>query len=346
MSETPRLSRRELRELGKLQARPADAESLTETSELTLRRPSRKELREARERALAEQAQSSPSLGEDVAALQQDESESGSASEAPAVDAGSVDTGQVAVSLDAPEEKTESPADDQPTGEAVQPDAPEPPVATERLTRRSVFDRFKSAPSPDVAEAPADEGGVAQVEDELEATVLDQESVASAEPEPAEVESMRQRLLAMTRRGRDEAVHSKTDIPPAVVDEEPAEDEPAVEEAADTVEPEADGEPVSVQRTSVMPDVTPEDDNLTALLAPTATTAAVPEAETDVVDNTHLAVEEDPSSGRRTFLNYALLLMIATLVGLLIGIWINNTFLDSGPRAVVDIASTTTELLL
>lgn len=48
MSETPRLSRRELRELGKLQARPADAESLTETTEVHLRRPSRKEMREAR----------------------------------------------------------------------------------------------------------------------------------------------------------------------------------------------------------------------------------------------------------------------------------------------------------
>ncbi|MFP7697257.1 hypothetical protein [Trueperella sp. LYQ143] len=63
MSDTPRLSRRELREMGKLQARPSDSSSLTETSEIRLRRPSRKELRELeraereRQAALVEQAE-------------------------------------------------------------------------------------------------------------------------------------------------------------------------------------------------------------------------------------------------------------------------------------------------
>lgn len=47
MSETPRLTRKQLREMGKLAARPEDAPALTDTQELRLRRPSRKELREA-----------------------------------------------------------------------------------------------------------------------------------------------------------------------------------------------------------------------------------------------------------------------------------------------------------
>ncbi|XCB30185.1 hypothetical protein RQN30_01710 [Arcanobacterium hippocoleae] len=47
MSETPRLTRRQLREMGKLVAKPEDAPALTDTQELRLRRPSRKELREA-----------------------------------------------------------------------------------------------------------------------------------------------------------------------------------------------------------------------------------------------------------------------------------------------------------
>ena len=47
MSETPRLTRKQLREMGKLTARPEDAPALTDTQELRLRRPSRKELREA-----------------------------------------------------------------------------------------------------------------------------------------------------------------------------------------------------------------------------------------------------------------------------------------------------------
>lgn len=47
MSEEPRLSRRQLREMGELSVRDASTPSLTETEELRLRRPSRRELREA-----------------------------------------------------------------------------------------------------------------------------------------------------------------------------------------------------------------------------------------------------------------------------------------------------------
>lgn len=53
MSEEPRLSRRQLREMGELAPRDASLPSLTETEELRLRRPSRRELREA-ERSNAE----------------------------------------------------------------------------------------------------------------------------------------------------------------------------------------------------------------------------------------------------------------------------------------------------
>lgn len=48
MSDAPRMSRRQLREQGKLSVRPADGVDISETTELRLRRPSRKELREAR----------------------------------------------------------------------------------------------------------------------------------------------------------------------------------------------------------------------------------------------------------------------------------------------------------
>ena len=53
MSETPRLSRKQLREMGQLGVRDAQTPSITDTAELRLRRPSRRELREA-ERANAQ----------------------------------------------------------------------------------------------------------------------------------------------------------------------------------------------------------------------------------------------------------------------------------------------------
>lgn len=78
MSDTPRLTRKQLRELGKLEVKSPDAPSLTDTQELRLRRPSRKELREAEKlRATAQAAAEAPEKLERKSVFSRFQSEDG-----------------------------------------------------------------------------------------------------------------------------------------------------------------------------------------------------------------------------------------------------------------------------
>lgn len=323
MSETPRLSRRELRELGKLQARPADSESTTDTTELHLRRPSRKEMREL------EKAQTGT-----FAAIKVDADEVTPVNEAD----------DVKPVNEAPEETVAVPLQNDVlsamsgVGEEAEPSAPKQvpavvatPVDEETQTgepaeeaeveagdvavvdeekpkRTSVFHRFKSrhddkaaedTTSAEVSEEPAEvsEEPAAAV---VDAPAADEESVsASSDDESADDENasdrMRSRLLEMTKR------HGVSDASPE--------------------------SPAAVNRTSVIDPAAKEEE---FELAPSAATAAIGTVDEPVAQSAPAEdVDEDDEvpSGRRTFLNYLLLLIIASLIGLLIGLWINATFL-------------------
>ncbi|QOQ38619.1 hypothetical protein [Trueperella pecoris] len=158
--ETPRLSRRQLREQGKLEAVPADGPSVLDTTELRLRRPSRKELRELESRQL------------------------------PAVSASSSEAddyiGQPTQAMDAI-----------PAPAAVPPVAADEPIQHER---KSVFDRFedhdaKSALADQNADQAVDPDGAERVpaQDPVE------EETDNGD-DSMEEESLRDRFLAMTRR--------------------------------------------------------------------------------------------------------------------------------------------------
>lgn len=314
MSETPRLSRRELRELGKLQARPADSESTTDTTELHLRRPSRKEMREL------EKAQTGT-----FAAIKVDADEVKPVNEAPEETVAVPRQNDVLSAMSGVGEAVEPSAPKQvpavvatPVDEETQTGEPAEEaeveagdvavVDEEKPKRTSVFHRFKSrhddkatedTTSAEVSEEPAEvsEEPAAAV---VDAPAADEESVsASSDDESADDENasdrMRSRLLEMTKR------HGVSDASPET--------------------------PAAVNRTSVIDPAAKEEE---FELAPSAATAAIGTVDEPVAQSAPAEdVDEDDEvpSGRRTFLNYLLLLIIASLIGLLIGLWINATFL-------------------
>lgn len=217
MSETPRLSRRELRELGKLDALPADDTALTETAEMRLRRPSRRELREAaeRERAEMEARQSAETIddAEDVPAedaptgdvpaedVPVDETpaeepvaddpvaDESVTDEAPADESGEDDGGEATQAMDA------IAADDDEPGSDVVVDTPE--NLAEAQQRKSVFDRFED--DSHVVVAPA------QPEHADEETV---DEIDGDEDLP-----LRDRFLAMTSKDEHKEPEDAADAP-------------------------------------------------------------------------------------------------------------------------------------
>ncbi|VEI14054.1 hypothetical protein [Trueperella bialowiezensis] len=167
MSDSRRLSRRELREMGKLKPLP-EGELGSTTAELKLRRPSRKELRE-----LAEQERQQAL---DAAALEQ-------AGEEVSEDVGEEDGGTQTVQMDS--------VDEAPKAEQ-QPD-PEPAEQPETTQRKSVFDRFEDDDKTESAEEKqADGDGVVGEKDATETS-------DDSEAENAQG-SLQDRLLARTRR--------------------------------------------------------------------------------------------------------------------------------------------------
>lgn len=337
MSETPRLSRRELRELGKLQARPADAESISETAELQLRRPTRKELRErelARRAKEAEQAE-----GKEVEPSVDDQShdepvfdDSSALGETSSM--GAVTTGDASTET--------SPAADKPAGELadeqVHPDpeqtdvsASSAAVAETQVVPTQPGSAFvSSSTGADVAEKPADSAGKEPADDvdpdkidtdEVETDDVAAEADADDQPqrrmsvfdrfdENEESErSLSERLRDRTKQRGDE--DSRTDV---------AEDEDStvVAESAGTSEAAFDAD---VRRSDS--ETEGSTTTVAAPSAPTATDFSPRESDPEPVE------EEAP---RRTWLNYILLILIAITIGYLGGSWINSNWLSDAPQ--------------
>lgn len=244
MSETPRLSRRELRELGKLDALPADDTALTETAEMRLRRPSRKELREAaeRERAEMEARQSAETIddAEDVPAedaptgdvpaedVPVDETpaeepvadepvaDESVTDEAPADESGEDDGGEATQAMDA------IAADHDEPGSDVVVDTPE--NAAEAQQRKSVFDRFEDdSHAGDAAAQPehADEETVDEIDGDEDLPLRDRFLAMTSKDEHKEPEDAADAPTPATPVSTDEsdsvAVAEGDD--PAVVDD-------------------------------------------------------------------------------------------------------------------------------
>ena len=239
MSETPRLSRRELRELGKLDALPADDTALTETAEMRLRRPSRKELREAAERERAEmEARQSAETIDDAEDVPAEDAPTGDVpaedvpvdetpadepvaddpvtDEAPADESGEDDGGEATQAMDA------IAADHDEPGSDVVVDTPE--NAAEAQQRKSVFDRFEDDSHVDAAPAQpehADEETVDEIDGDEDLPLRDRFLAMTSKDEHKEPEDAADAPTPATPVSTDEsdsvAVAEGND--PAVVDD-------------------------------------------------------------------------------------------------------------------------------
>lgn len=182
MSDTPRLTRKQLRELGKLEVKSPDAPSLTDTQELRLRRPSRKELREAEKlRAAARAVAEAPEKLERKSVFSRFQSEDGE-----------VKTPENTANGESPVITAEEPI-------VVQP------AAAEKLSEKS-----ESAPTAEKEldkEVAADVDAAADVDIDLDAA-LAAGADADANADNEAPRSLRERLVMRTRRDKIKASES------------------------------------------------------------------------------------------------------------------------------------------
>lgn len=311
MSETPRLSRRELRELGKLDALPADDTALTETAEMRLRRPSRKELREAaeRERAEMEARQSAETI---------DDAEDVPAEDAPTGDVPAEDVPAEGVPVD------ETPADETPAEEPVADD----PVADESVTD----------------EAPADESG----EDDGGEATQAMDAIAADDDEPGSdvvVDTPENLAEAQQRKSVFDRFEDDSHA-----DAAPAQPEHADEETVDEIDGDEDL-PLRdrfLAMTSKDEHKEPED---AADAPRPATPVSTDESDSvAVAEGNDPAVVDDydddgveVESPNRRWLIPLLVIVLGLLVGYLAGSWLNKNYLS---ESVPYVATTITNLLL
>lgn len=353
MSETPRLSRKQLREMGKLQAIASDTPVLTETQELRLRRPSRKEMREA-ERAEREQ------LAVIEAKVREEEQLAQS-------------TGPASLSVDSPASASGAVLDGV---DANAKGDPSPDAAVSTPARVSIFDRFKSDSTSDADSQDSSETAVPMVEDGADVAtpaqaepetdvVVDEasrapevssdtdEAVANTsetETSSAGEGTLRERLLRRMRANAQNAaaaqsvVEDEANEPEAAVESAAAAGEMAEVEAQDgdeteaTIAAETAGEAEAASELeAVVADSEVEnvpaaqsDDSLAVPTAPASLAEAQPQTEVSEVE-----VETEPES-RSGWLFWALIVIIGAIVGYLIGSWINAQFFS-----LADVATTT-----
>ncbi|MCI7550893.1 MAG: hypothetical protein PUK40_01690 [Actinomycetaceae bacterium] len=328
MDDAPRLSRKELREQGRLAARDTDAPSLvTETSELHLRRPSRREMREA---LRAQQA------AEEKAAQAQ-------AGESAASDAGEAGTGDPNAQAGAQGKVTSAPErrsvferftdDDTRSENHAHGDGDSGELANAEGDPRSEDERTDSQPMERPGEAPdtgpasnAGSGesdasgtdsatGVPDVEDGKASSSAadadkgsDTEGGASAEDHSQDGQDSRlhaygaQEELDETPSGAGSsdasADQGDRDVAVASTDSEPNESTWAGNKLSDSMP-----EPVVHQA---------------------AGDGAEPSAANPNV------VEEPQSSPKRTWIFFTILIIVGALLGYLGGAWINATFFSMG----------------
>lgn len=215
--ETPRLSRRQMREQGLLDE-PTDTPPVYDTTELRLRRPSRKELRELAQREAAEQAPESAEAADSV----------------DPEDVGEPTQAMEAVKAPEPVQHERKSVFDRFEADEPAEDKPEEEPAAE-VTK-------PAEPVPAAEPEPAGEAEQAEPEVDLD-----------DEPE----DSLRDRFLAMTSRGEetgeaageaaDEPAHATAPVPAPVAEKTPApkpadETKPAADVVADDPAPDTEVE--------------------------------------------------------------------------------------------------------
>ena len=332
MSETPRLSRRELREQGLLDV-ATDRQVPTDTSELRLRRPSRKELREAELKATGAMSV------EEIAAVEP---------EAPAA----VEPEVVAevVAEGAPEEAPEVVGDVEDAVDFV--NEPEPAAEVVGDLEEAVTE----VPAEDVAEGAVADEPVAEgaaVEEAAEAAVVDEEPAPTEAAAPIEEEIPAEESVAEEEAPAEEAVapaeeseetpqrpsvfdrfeEKKAEAADAVAEPEAAE---AVNEAEQTVVENLDDEAVDSDEArlkerfrSMMHEHEVDGEEVAesaddVIAPPTPETPA--EAE-DVADED--VVEVETTAPYRTFLGFLLIIAIGIVGGYLGGSWLYDQFISS-----------------
>ncbi|MBM7825239.1 cell pole-organizing protein PopZ [Arcanobacterium pluranimalium] len=356
MSETPRLSRKELRELGKLTARESDSPSLSETAELRLRRPSRKELREAeRSNATAEQT-----IMKEFAARS-----------AGVKSAESSDEAVVKSPTSHAKAKTDDARSETDKNQAKSPVPSPSPVQRvsiaqhEALSEKSASSALSAESASRVANSVADEPKKVSTSDQpIRTSVFNR---FDNDDEPKQPRSLRERLLERTRR--DSEVISVTDskvdaaspadavaaadlvspVDAAPADEKAEEVSPAVAQDSEDAAPQ--------QSVTSVPDTTEEEsavlskddavsgESLAIKSETSAESEAVIEPEASQKAEVTEAVEEESlvyeESGKRNWIGLLLLIAIGALVGYLVGSWVSTSFLSMGTETQAIVVGTT-----
>lgn len=244
MSDTPRLTRKQLRELGKLEVKSPDAPSLTDTQELRLRRPSRKELREAEKlRATARAAAEAPEKLERKSVFSRFQSEDGE-----------VETPANTVNGESPVITAEEPV-------VVQP------AAVEELNEKA-----ESTAAPE-----KEPDKKAAVDTEVDAAAdadIDLDAALAADADDAAPRSLRERLVMRTRRDKIKASESPA---AAEVSAEEISGEEISGEEAEAAAPEVQSEKVESDSALTAQDENSADENLE--VAATEKNAAAEEVE-------------------------------------------------------------------
>ncbi|QRV01549.1 hypothetical protein JTE88_05410 [Arcanobacterium phocisimile] len=328
MSDEKRLSRRQLKKMGKLGVRPADGIDISETTELHLRRPSRKELREARKAETGTLAAVSAEISEHETA------ESALATSADEQRTESVKPERTSVfsrfKVTKPEESQVSAEDvvEEQTGveENVQESTSGDTVADNVEETSGTIEKHDA-----LIGYAQEQGSSVETQEEREHTndeqavepdECEESGAANSEADDTMDTPMRDRLLSLTRR---QSVDDETNV------------EQSSEIARTSVMPEGSDIEAEELGQLTSPDHTPESSQEIHEPAVSATSrGSMSYYEEDELD--------DEISTKRTILNYVLLLLIASLVGVLVGLGITSVFFSADP--ITTFTDQTTELLL
>lgn len=347
MSETPRLSRRELRELGKLQSRPADAESITETTELRLSRPSRKELRELERSQAAEReavAERHRRVEEERAAREAREAEEARLAEEEARQAEELRHAEEAhLAQEAQQVDQPVPDDQSVQAESVTASETYNDVELHNVNESEITEAVAAEPT-ELTVASSQEGC------DLEAAPQHCEHPSSDTDESTQLD------LAQISDGDMATDNEKSDeasCDGAVAGEEAVAEQPArtsvfdrfnddeSESLEDRLLARTRDRAVAATESAELRDGVFDadvhrntDDSFTGEVKNDDAHAASDDVETVAAHENTVIDDEDADEGspRRTWLSYILLVLIAIVVGYLAGTWIDKNWLSDAPE--------------
>ncbi len=333
MSETPRLSRKALREQGKLTVRPVDAPALTETQELRLRRPTRKEMREA-ERAEREQNLEL----ERVSGLASTESQDSPVAEAPIFPQRTSVFDRFVDDTDTAENTSIS------ESEEVAEVAKNSVDAAEETTLA-----VENAPEENVVAEPevAVEAGQDTAEVDDFAQLFEEESV---EADAETGNSLRDRFFSRLRSAENEKTDSAFANPEHTAETELALEAVEVDDTAleapvvpsDEAETEVEVEEVEVS-TELPAEPVVEEDAETGVDIAQAEVLETEVAAEELQPEAEVTVEAAAVSKWSWFI-FIVMALIVAVVGYLAGSWIHNTFIV-GSTSALELVVTVKSLL-